>query len=53
MSRILDIAKRYDLKVIEDCAQAHLAQHSGRLVGTMGDIGDFFFLPRQKPRCYG
>ena len=45
MSRILDIAKRYDLKVIEDCAQAHLAQHKDCLVGTMGDIGTFSFYP--------
>jgi len=41
MAAIMDIAARHDLPVIEDCSQAHLSEHDGRLVGTIGDIGCF------------
>lgn len=41
MDEILDIARRHNLRVIEDCAQAHGATFDGRLVGTMGDLGAF------------
>jgi perosamine synthetase len=41
MDPILDLAKRHQLAVIEDCAQAFLAEDRGRLVGTMGTIGCF------------
>ena len=43
MDRIMDIAEKHNLKVIEDCAQAHGAQYKGRYVGTIGDIGTFSF----------
>ena len=45
MEEILDIAKKYKLWVIEDCAQAHLATYHGRQVGTFGDAGCFSFYP--------
>jgi dTDP-4-amino-4,6-dideoxygalactose transaminase len=41
MDPILDIAKKHNLKVIEDCCQAYFAEYKGRLVGTMGDFGCF------------
>ena len=41
MEAIMRIAKRYNLKVIEDCAQAHGARFKGQRVGTFGDIGVF------------
>ena len=41
MDAIMDVARRHDLPVIEDCSQAHLAEYKGRLVGTMGDMGCF------------
>jgi dTDP-4-amino-4,6-dideoxygalactose transaminase len=41
MDAIMAIAKEHSLKVIEDCAQAHGAQHKGKYVGTIGDIGVF------------
>ena len=41
MDAILDVARRHNLPVIEDCSQAHLAEYKGRLVGTMGDMGCF------------
>ena len=41
MDAIMDIANKNNLKVIEDCAQAHGAEYKGRNVGTIGDIGVF------------
>lgn len=41
MDAILAIAKKHDLKVIEDCAQAPMGKYKGKYVGTMGDIGVF------------
>ncbi|MEW6593977.1 MAG: DegT/DnrJ/EryC1/StrS family aminotransferase [Thermodesulfobacteriota bacterium] len=43
MDAILDIARRHDLKVIEDCAQAPGTLYKGRPVGTIGDAGVFSF----------
>jgi dTDP-4-amino-4,6-dideoxygalactose transaminase len=45
MDLILDIAKRYNLVVIEDAAQAHGAEYKGRRVGSIGDMGCFSFYP--------
>ena len=41
MDRIMGLAKKYDLKVVEDCAQAHRAKYKGEFVGKRGDIGVF------------
>jgi dTDP-4-amino-4,6-dideoxygalactose transaminase len=41
MERIMAIAKKHNLFVIEDCAQAHGAEYKGKYVGTIGDIGVF------------
>jgi len=43
MDEIMTIAKKHNLKVIEDCAQAPGATYKGRLVGTIGDCGIFSF----------
>ncbi|MCI0664409.1 MAG: DegT/DnrJ/EryC1/StrS family aminotransferase [Acidobacteria bacterium] len=45
MDRILEIAERYQLPVIEDAAQAIGAEYYGRRAGTMGVIGCFSFFP--------
>src|SRR5450830_300710 len=45
MDSIIQIAQKYDLKVIEDSAQAHGAQYKGKKVGTFGDFGAFSFYP--------
>ena len=45
MDPIMDIARRHDLKVVEDCAQAHGATYKGRKVGTFGDAAGFSFYP--------
>ncbi|MBM4394106.1 MAG: DegT/DnrJ/EryC1/StrS family aminotransferase [Deltaproteobacteria bacterium] len=43
MDRILEIAKRHGLVVIEDCAHSHGGQWRGKGVGSMGDFGSFSF----------
>ena len=53
MDRILKIAKEYNLKVIEDCAQAHGAEYKGKKVGGFGDIGTFSFYPGKNLGAYG
>jgi dTDP-4-amino-4,6-dideoxygalactose transaminase len=45
MDPILEVAKKRGLWVIEDCAQAHMAEYKGRKVGTMGNAASFSFYP--------
>ena len=45
MDKIMAIAKKYDLKIIEDCAQAHGAKYKNKKAGSFGDIGAFSFYP--------
>lgn len=53
MSAIWDIAKRYDLYVIEDCAQAHGAELNGKKAGTFGDLAGFSFYPTKNMGALG
>lgn len=43
MDPILELAKKYNLKIIEDSCEAHGATYKDRVVGTMGDMGAFSF----------
>lgn len=43
MDRVLDIAKRYNLRIVEDCAHAIGAEYNGKMCGVIGDIGCFSF----------
>ncbi len=45
MDPVLEVAKRHNLLVIEDAAQAHGAEYKGRRAGSMGDLGCFSFYP--------
>ena len=45
MDPIMKIARKHNLKVIEDCAQAHGATYKGKRVGTFGDAAGFSFYP--------
>lgn len=53
MDPILEIAARRGLTVIEDAAQAHLAEYKGRRVGTMGATACFSFYPGKNLGAYG
>lgn len=52
MDPIMDIAKKYQLEVIEDCAQAHGALYKGRKIGSFG-IGCFSFYPTKNLGALG
>ena len=45
MEKILEIAKKYNLLIFEDAAQAHLAKFNGQFVGSFGTAGTFSFYP--------
>ena len=45
MGAIMAIAKKYNLYVVEDCAQAHGAKYKGKKVGSFGDLAGFSFYP--------
>lgn len=50
---IMDLANRYHLSVVEDCAQAIGAEYRGRKVGSFGDVGCFSFYPTKNLGAYG
>ena len=53
MDPIMELAKKYNLKIIEDAAQAHGAEYKGEKVGSIGDAGCFSFYPAKNLGAYG
>lgn len=53
MDPIMEIARRRNLVVIEDAAQAHGAEYKGRRAGSIGDLGCFSFYPGKNLGAYG
>jgi len=53
MEPIMELAKKYNLKVIEDAAQAHGSEYKGKKVGSIGDAGCFSFYPGKNLGAYG
>ena len=53
MNQIMELSKKHNLKIIEDCAQAHGAEINEKRVGTFGDIATFSFYPGKNLGVYG
>jgi dTDP-4-amino-4,6-dideoxygalactose transaminase len=53
MDPIMDVAREFELVVVEDAAQASGAEYKGRKAGTIGDFGAFSFYPSKNLGCYG
>jgi dTDP-4-amino-4,6-dideoxygalactose transaminase len=53
MDAIMALAKKHNLKVIEDCAQATGALYKGRMAGTIGDFGTFSYYPSKNIGAFG
>jgi len=53
MDMLQEFAEKYDLRIIEDCAQAHGAEFQGQKVGAIGDVGTFSFYPGKNLGAYG
>ena len=51
MKGLLAVAKKHDLKVVEDAAQAHLAEFEGKKCGTFGELGCFSFQSSKVMAC--
>jgi len=53
MEPITELAQKYNLKVVEDCAQSHGASSYGRITGGIGNIGCFSFYPSKNLGAFG
>jgi dTDP-4-amino-4,6-dideoxygalactose transaminase len=53
MDKIMDVAKKHNLYVVEDVAQAHGSVYKGQRTGTIGDMACFSFFPGKNLGAYG
>ncbi len=53
MDEVVALTKKYNLRLVEDCAQSHGAKFHGQMTGTFGDIGCFSFYPSKNLGAFG
>lgn len=53
MTKIMDVARKHNLRVVEDCAQSHGNHWIGKTVGSFGDVGCFSFYPSKGCGAFG
>ena len=53
MDKIVAMCKKYNLRLVEDCAQSHGARFNGQMTGSFGDVGCFSFYPSKNLGAFG